>query len=511
MNDFAHGRESVDDPCFPAGSPPRRSFLVWLVGLIAGVAGLLAGMPLVSLLWAGKKGGDWVTLGPIDSFRIGDTRFGDAGASVPHRRAIPAKRKAAFSCGATRLAQTAPLGSWCWRTIAHTPAAPWLGSPSRTSSIAPVMAACFMPMAPGLRAGRGAGCFISPGGHAGSNWRFGPSILPPWKLPSPTRPARHDRDGSAPGSIGIPGPLASGRQSPQGQWHDHQPKTRPAAHAGADAASNPLGRGGGAGRLFRAGRTGRAWDGSLTTGLPEGAIPRQRLLHGLTQALPLLLLAAMLCLTVASFRQPGQRRAGALRGAIGLVLLLIVGVAAHQAIFRWIFLPAVASRQFDEAQLVGTRTSLGEPAPDFAVTTIEGQTIQTADLRGKVLLINFFIISSAPCDQQLAQWQDLWNQFHADSRLRMLAIGRGESVEAVRAFAAEKGFAFPLAADPDARGIRSVCLRGGPTGLSDLARGKNRFPIARLPRPPDRAGANAPSGARQAGLKVDRVVTRRGR
>ena len=75
MNDFAHGRESVDDPCFPAGSPPRRSFLVWLAALIAGVAGLLAGLPLLSLLWAGKKGGDWVTLGPIDSFRIGDTRL----------------------------------------------------------------------------------------------------------------------------------------------------------------------------------------------------------------------------------------------------------------------------------------------------------------------------------------------------------------------------------------------------------------------------------------------------
>ena len=204
------------------------------------------------------------------------------------------------------------------------------------------------------------------------------------------------------------------------------------------------------------------WDGSLTAALPEGAMPTQRLLHGLTQALPLLLLAAMLCLTVASFRQPGQRRAGPLRGAIGLSLLLVVGVATHQAIFRGIFLPAVASRQFDEAQLLGTRTSLGEPAPDFAVTTIESQTIQTADLRGKVLLINFFIISSAPCDPQLAQWQDLWNQFHADSRLRMLAIGRGESVEAVRAFAAEKGFAFPLAADPERAAFDLFAFEGVP-------------------------------------------------
>ena len=244
------------------------------------------------------------------------------------------------------------------------------------------------------------------------------------------------------------------------------------------------------------------WDGSLTAGLPEGAMPTQRLLHGLAQALPLLLLAAMLCLTLASFRQPGQGRGGALRGAIGLILLLIAGIATHQAIFRWIFLPAVASGQFDEAQLVGARTAPGDPAPHFAVTTIDGQTVQAADLRGKVLLINFFSISSAACDQQLAQWQDLWNQFHADSRLRMLAIGRGESVEAVRAFAAEKGFAFVLTADPD-RGIRSFCLRGGPAGLSDLARGQNRFSIPRLPRRADRrAGANATGGARQAGLRI---------
>ena len=190
-------------------------------------------------------------------------------------------------------------------------------------------------------------------------------------------------------------------------------------------------------------------------------MPTQRLLHGLAQTLPLLLLAAMLCLTLASFRQPGQGRGGALRGAIGLILLLIAGIATHQAIFRWIFLPAVASGQFDEAQLVGARTAPGDPAPHFAVTTIDGR-LSKRPIYGKVLLINFFSISSAACDQQLAQWQDLWNQFHADSRLRMLAIGRGESVEAVRAFAAEKGFAFVLTADPDRAAFDLFAFEGVP-------------------------------------------------
>ena len=57
-------------------APPRRSFFFALVALLGALAGLLAGWPVVGYFFGRKRRAvDWVTLGPINRFAIGETEL----------------------------------------------------------------------------------------------------------------------------------------------------------------------------------------------------------------------------------------------------------------------------------------------------------------------------------------------------------------------------------------------------------------------------------------------------
>jgi len=57
-------------------APARRSFFFWFTALIGTVAGLLAGVPVLGYFVSmRKKRIEWVTLGPIDGFTVGETRM----------------------------------------------------------------------------------------------------------------------------------------------------------------------------------------------------------------------------------------------------------------------------------------------------------------------------------------------------------------------------------------------------------------------------------------------------
>ncbi len=147
----------------------------------------------------------------------------------------------------------------------------------------------------------------------------------------------------------------------------------------------------------------------------------------------------------AVLRQSGeQRRRAVLRSFLG-ILVFGVGIAPHTV--TTLIKSALIISAEDHTNGPGTLTHIGEPVPDFRLTSIEGTPFRTVDLRGKVIILNFFATWCGACRMELPHLQAIWNEFRSDDDFRMLVVAGGESDDTVKAFQQEHGFTFPLASD----------------------------------------------------------------
>lgn len=63
---------------------------------------------------------------------------------------------------------------------------------------------------------------------------------------------------------------------------------------------------------------------------------------------------------------------------------------------------------------VGAALGLGgtdEPAPEFVVETIDGDTVRLGELRGRVVLVNFWATWCPPCRVEMPGFQDVWEDY----------------------------------------------------------------------------------------------------
>ena len=96
----------------------------------------------------------------------------------------------------------------------------------------------------------------------------------------------------------------------------------------------------------------------------------------------------------------------------------------------------------------GSLLKNGDNVPEFKVTTLDGKEIAIADLKGKVVLINFFATWCGPCMKELPEVESqLWPKFKNENFV-MVSIGREHTKEQLLKWNKKKGFTFPIAPDP---------------------------------------------------------------
>lgn len=101
-----------------------------------------------------------------------------------------------------------------------------------------------------------------------------------------------------------------------------------------------------------------------------------------------------------------------------------------------------------------SRVSKGEAAPDFTLKNRQGEDVTLSDLRGQVVLVNFWATWCPPCRQEMPSMEKLYQHLKGED-FEMLAINVEENgPEAVASFLKDKSHSFPILFDPQAHAQR---------------------------------------------------------
>src|SRR6266576_6534666 len=80
-----------------------------------------------------------------------------------------------------------------------------------------------------------------------------------------------------------------------------------------------------------------------------------------------------------------------------------------------------------ETEAESTLTRVGQEAPAFECTTLDGKKVDLKNLRGKVVLINFFATWCGPCMAEMPHLEkEIWHAYQGDN-FAMISIGREHS------------------------------------------------------------------------------------
>jgi len=105
---------------------------------------------------------------------------------------------------------------------------------------------------------------------------------------------------------------------------------------------------------------------------------------------------------------------------------------------------------------------LGRPAPDFALRTLEGdRTVRLGDLRGQVVVVNFWASWCAECRVEHPALSAAWDRFR-DAGVVLVGVDFQDDHPSALAYLAGTGTGWPVVADPGSRTALAYGVYGIP-------------------------------------------------
>ncbi len=90
--------------------------------------------------------------------------------------------------------------------------------------------------------------------------------------------------------------------------------------------------------------------------------------------------------------------------------------------------------------------SVGNPAPDFQLSDLDGKTVSLSDFQGKPVLINFWASWCRPCWAEMPYIQQVYEEW-SDRGLVVLTINWGDPSSKIKEFMRDYELSFPVLLD----------------------------------------------------------------
>ena len=101
-------------------------------------------------------------------------------------------------------------------------------------------------------------------------------------------------------------------------------------------------------------------------------------------------------------------------------------------------------------------------APNFTLSTVDGQQVSLEQYRGKVVFLNFWATWCIPCREEMPALERLYQAYQAQD-FAVISIDLKETADQVKAFFQKHALSFPALLDQNGAVFRDYLVAGMPT------------------------------------------------
>ncbi len=105
---------------------------------------------------------------------------------------------------------------------------------------------------------------------------------------------------------------------------------------------------------------------------------------------------------------------------------------------------------------------VGKKAPDFLLTTFDGEEINSQELSGKVIVINFWASWCTPCKEEAADLEEAWRMYRDSGEVAFLGVDYVDTEPEAKAYLEEFEITYPNGPDLGTRISQAFRIRGVP-------------------------------------------------